>query len=90
MYEQYLHMQCNSSTSGYYATHVLQGYSSRNMTHTVLPKLNAWPQTVQRNTVGHKKGFNETTNNSSPKGVEEAQQLANCMKVDSHKSVGLS
>jgi hypothetical protein len=45
--------------------------------------------TAQWNTVGHKKDFNETTYNSSPKGVEEAQQSANCMKVDSHKSVGL-
>ncbi len=34
--------------------------------------------TAQRNTVGHKKGFNETTYNSSPKGMEEAWQSANC------------
>ncbi len=26
-----------------YATHSLHGYSSRNMTHTVLQKLKAWP-----------------------------------------------
>ncbi len=43
MYEQPLHKQRNSSTSGYNATCVLQGYSSRNRTHTVLPKLIAWP-----------------------------------------------
>ncbi len=43
MYEQLLHTQCNGSTSGFNATCVLQGYLSRNMTHTVLPKLTAWP-----------------------------------------------
>jgi hypothetical protein len=43
MYEQPLHMQGNSSTSGCNATHDLQGYSSRNTTHTVLPELTAWP-----------------------------------------------
>jgi hypothetical protein len=42
MYEQPLHMQHNSSTSGFNATRDLQGYSSRNTTHTVLPKLIAW------------------------------------------------
>ncbi len=36
-------MQCNSSTSGFNVTRDLQGYSSKNMTHTVLPKLMAWP-----------------------------------------------
>jgi hypothetical protein len=45
--------------------------------------------TAQRNTVGHKKGFNDTTYISSPKGVEEAQQSANLTKVDSHESVCL-
>jgi hypothetical protein len=38
MYEQSLHTQRNSSTSGFNATCVLQGYLSRNTTHTVLPK----------------------------------------------------
>jgi hypothetical protein len=33
----------HSYTSGFYATHALHGYSSRNMTHTVLQKLKAWP-----------------------------------------------
>jgi hypothetical protein len=28
----------HSYTSGFYATHALHGYSSRNMTHTVLSK----------------------------------------------------
>ncbi len=42
-YDQYLHTQRNSSTSWYYATCVLKGYSSRNTTHTVLAKLKAWP-----------------------------------------------
>jgi hypothetical protein len=45
--------------------------------------------TAQQNTVGNKKGFNETTYNSSPKGVEEAWQSANCWKVDSQMSIGL-
>ncbi len=44
---------------------------------------------AQQNTVGHKKVSNETTYNSSPKGVKEAQQSANFTKVDSHKSIGL-
>ncbi len=60
MYEQLLHMQRNSSTSGFNATHVLQGYLSSNMTHTVLPKLTACHEitiSTQQNTVGHKKGF---------------------------------
>jgi hypothetical protein len=43
MYEQPFHMQRNSSTSGFNAARVLQGSSSRNMTHTVLQKLTAWP-----------------------------------------------
>jgi hypothetical protein len=43
MYEQPLHTQHNSSTSGCSATCVLQGYLPRNTTHTVLPKLMAWP-----------------------------------------------
>jgi hypothetical protein len=43
MYEQLLHMQHNSSTSGFNATCVLQGYLSRNTTHAVLPKLTALP-----------------------------------------------
>jgi hypothetical protein len=75
MYEQHLHVQHNSSTSGYYATRVLQGYSSRNTIHTVLPKLSLATEhniTAQRNTVGHKKSFNETPYISSPKGMEEA------------------
>ncbi len=59
MYEQYFHTQHNNSTSGYYATHVLQGYLSRNTAHTVSPKLKAWPwnKTCQpsKNTVSHKK-----------------------------------
>ncbi len=42
-HEQYLHVQCNSYTSGCYATCALDGYSSRNTTHTVLSKLEAWP-----------------------------------------------
>jgi hypothetical protein len=46
-------------------------------------------RTAQQNTVGHKKGFQGTTYNISPKGVEEAGQSANCMEVDSHKRVGL-
>jgi hypothetical protein len=75
-YEQYFHVQRNSSTSGgYYATCVLQGYLSRNTTHTVLPKLKAWQWknlTAQQNTVGHKKSFNETACDSSPKCEEEA------------------
>ncbi len=33
----------HSYTSGLYATHALHGYSSRNMTDTVLQKLKAWP-----------------------------------------------
>ncbi len=43
----------HSYTSGFYATHALRGYSSRNTTHTVLPKLTAWPYiiTAQQNTV---------------------------------------
>ncbi len=71
MYEQPLHTQRNSSTSGFNATCDLQGYLSRNTTHTVLPKLMAWPwnySTAQWNTVGHKKRVsNETTYISSPK-----------------------
>jgi hypothetical protein len=43
MYEQPLHTQRNSSTSGFNATRDLQGYLSSNTTHTVLPKLTAWP-----------------------------------------------
>ncbi len=45
--------------------------------------------TAQQNTVGHKKISIETTYNSSPKGLEQAPQSADCMEVDSHKSVGL-
>jgi hypothetical protein len=33
----------HSYTLGFYATLALHGYSSRNMTHTVLQKLKAWP-----------------------------------------------
>ncbi len=57
-------MQCNSYTSGCYATHVLQGYSSRNTTHTVLQMLKAWPWniTAQQNTVGHKQKVSNETN----------------------------
>jgi hypothetical protein len=60
MYEQSLHMQHNSSTSGCSATRVLQGYLSGNTTHTVLQRW--WlgheiTLPAQQNTVGHKKGF---------------------------------
>ncbi len=45
--------------------------------------------TGQWNTVGNKNVSNETTYNSSPKGVKEAQQSANCREDDSPGSVGL-
>ncbi len=92
MYEQHLHQERNSFTSVYYATRVLQGYLSRNTTHTVLPKLGlAMKQhiTAQQNTVGHKRVSNKTAYNSSPKRVEESSQPADCMEVDSHKGIGL-
>ncbi len=60
MYEQPLHTQCNSSTSGFNATCDLQGYSSRN---TLTQYYLSWwlgheiTLTAQQNTIGHKKGF---------------------------------
>jgi hypothetical protein len=46
MYEQYLYVQCNSSTSGYYAT-ITKAEGLAMKQHIK----------AQRNTVGHKKGF---------------------------------
>jgi hypothetical protein len=71
MYEQPLHMQRNSSTSGFNATRdpkdihpgtrLTQYYQSWWLSHEIT-------LTAQRNTVGHKKRFsNETTYISSPK-----------------------
>ncbi len=81
MYEQLLHVQRNSSTSGFNATCVLQGYLSRIITHTALPKLTAWPWYNSNSPVEYcrpqKRVSKETTYISSPKGVEEAWQSAN-------------
>jgi hypothetical protein len=54
----------HSYTSGFYATRALHGYSSRNMTHTVLQKLKVWQKniTVQQNTVGNKQKVSNETN----------------------------
>jgi hypothetical protein len=54
----------HSYTSGFYATHALHGYSSRNTTHTVLQKLKyqPWNITAQQNTVGHKQKVSNETN----------------------------
>ncbi len=93
MYEQLLHTQRNSSTSGFNATCVLQGYLSKNTTHTVLPKLMAWLWNNSNSPAEYckpqKRVSKETTYISSPKGMEEAWQSASFTGVDSHKSVGL-
>ncbi len=71
MYEQPLHMQRKSSTSGFNATRDLQGYSSRNTTHTVLLKLTACPWNNSNSPVEYcrlqKSVSKETTYTSSPK-----------------------
>ncbi len=71
MYGQPLHTQRNSSTPGFNATRVLQGYLSRNMTHTVLPKLAAWPWNNSNSPTEYcrpqKRVSKETTYISSPK-----------------------
>ncbi len=93
MYEQPLHMQRNISTSGLNATHVFQGYLSRNTTHTVLPKLTAWPWSNSNSPAEYcrpqKKGFQRDLLYFFTQRLEEAQQSANFMGVDSHKSAGL-
>jgi hypothetical protein len=93
MYEQPLHTQRNSSTSGFNATRDLQGYSSRNTTHTVLPKLMAWPWNNSNSPAEYcrpqKKGFPVRPLIFLHPKTEEAQQLANLTGVDSHKSLGL-
>jgi hypothetical protein len=55
---------CYSSTSGCNAP-CPREHSFRDTTHTVLPKLNAWPETTiaQRNTEGHQ----SRSNNKRPK-----------------------
>ncbi len=93
MYKQPLHMQRNSSTSVFNATRVLQGFSSRNTTHTVLPKLKAWPWNNSNSLVEYcrpqKKGFQRDHLYFFTQRLEEARQSANLTGVDSHKSVGL-
>ncbi len=72
---------CYSSTSGCDAP-CPHEHSSRDTTHTVLPKLNAWPEITlaQRNTVGHSHGqqTNDQKNQSSPhRCVKEWKELNN-------------
>ncbi len=84
MYEQPLHMQHNSSTSGFNATRVLltQYYQSWWLGHEII-------RTAQQNTVGHKKGFPKRPFIFLHPKTEKARQSANLTGVDSHKSVGL-
>ncbi len=71
MYEQPLHTQRNSSTSGFNATRDLQGYLSRKTAHAVLPKLMAWPWNNSNSPAEYcmpqKRVSKETTYISSPK-----------------------
>ncbi len=75
MYEQLLHMQPNSSTSRFIATRVLQVFLSRSTTHTVLPKLKAWPWNNSNSPAEYcrpqRRVSKETSDISSPKGVEK-------------------
>jgi len=91
MYEQPLHVQRNSSTSGFNATRDLQGYSSRNTTHTVLPKLMAWPWDYSNSPAEYcrpqKKVSKGTTYISSFNW--RSSTISQPIGVDSHKSVGL-